>query len=410
MRIKQIVKFVLPVLVAGGGCLLVERSSGLITWLLVGVVATSLVLLARAIGEAILQVGGFRFRLGTLNRVALGVGSVFLTLFAFEGYLQFDAWRHDKLPTAWGAGDVPLTMPKEWEKRVVNVPGSPLAYYWQGKLHVHNQDMMRRVGDFPAKQEGTFRIMVVGDSLTYGYGVAAEDCYSSLLESSLRKDYAVEVLNLGVSGMQSEDILRTIRKFVPKLKPDLVVYGMCLNDFLPSGIGEYHDRGYRPFNYPFKEHICKETRCGRLLTKKYDDLLMNLGLRVDFFDDILQDFGNYQTRFARDVHQANEFVVAQGLPPVVTMVLHQFPAVGNKAWEIMLRAEEHLNRSGMTVISAEPYIKANVGKQWHVSPWEGHPNEAAHQAFAAEFERVVRTMPVLECYRKDPVQVGSAAP
>ena len=54
----------------------------------------------------------------------------------------------------------------------------------------------------------------------------------------------MEVLNLGVSGNQSEDVLGVLQRFLPELRPDLVIYGVCLNDFLPSNVGEYQSTAY----------------------------------------------------------------------------------------------------------------------------------------------------------------------
>ena len=75
--------------------------------------------------------------------------------------------------------------------------------------------------------------MVVGDSLTYGAGIEIEDTFVALLNRWLSPDYRVEVLNLGLAGGQSEDILKVIKKFQAPLSPDLIIYAVCLNDFLP---------------------------------------------------------------------------------------------------------------------------------------------------------------------------------
>ncbi|HSF05457.1 MAG TPA: GDSL-type esterase/lipase family protein [Methylomirabilota bacterium] len=54
----------------------------------------------------------------------------------------------------------------------------------------------------PTRPPGTARILVVGDSFTYGSGVAAEDTYPKRLERLLaeRAGVPVEVINAGVSG------------------------------------------------------------------------------------------------------------------------------------------------------------------------------------------------------------------
>jgi len=62
-------------------------------------------------------------------------------------------------------------IPREWRRRNVDVPGSVKSYYWHGVLHVHDANGMRRTYPFPDRSEDRCRVIIVGDSLTYGYGV-----------------------------------------------------------------------------------------------------------------------------------------------------------------------------------------------------------------------------------------------
>jgi len=45
------------------------------------------------------------------------------------------------------------------------------------------------------------------------------------IETALKRNFNVEVLNLGVNGKQSKDILEVVRKYTPTLQPDLIIYG-----------------------------------------------------------------------------------------------------------------------------------------------------------------------------------------
>jgi hypothetical protein len=68
-------------------------------------------------------------------------------------------------------------MPPEWERREAQVPGASLAVYWQGVLHVYNSDWMRMIGSPPPKNPSSFRVLVLGDSLTYGDGIEERFTY-----------------------------------------------------------------------------------------------------------------------------------------------------------------------------------------------------------------------------------------
>ena len=97
------------------------------------------------------------------------------------------------------------------------------------------------VRDFPfaiAKPPGTFRIVVIGDSIGFGFcndrqPLAIEDTFSKVLERDLRRRFpgrSIEVLNLSVSGYDTvQEVEFLARKGLP-LDPDLVVVAYCLND------------------------------------------------------------------------------------------------------------------------------------------------------------------------------------
>ena len=373
-------------------------TSGVVTYLLVTVMLLTAILAVKEAGELTALLLARPISLTLFSHLALVATSVMMTFVLLETFLQVAARSQDSGDNS--AFLKTLAMPRGWEKRPAQVEGDEHAYYWHNALHVHNRDRMRRVGGFPPKLPGTFRIIVLGDSLTYGYGIAEQDTYARVLENLLNDTFRVEVLNLGVSGAQSEDVLNTLRRHFPVLKSDLVMYGVCLNDFLPSGVQEYDNNRAYAVPLPFKDHFIAKTLTGKLLEKQYDALLMRWGVRADFFTDILKDFDGYQTRFARDVKAMNAFVRAQGLPPMVAMVLDQFPSTLEKRFAIVQAAEQHLRDAGIRVVPSD-YIRRNDGRRdWFVSRWEGHPNEKANRAFAEQLAQVLRDLPELQSYKR----------
>ncbi len=295
-----------------------------------------------------------------------------------------------------------LTLPEAWKRRPVEIPGSIRSYYWHEALHVHDQHSFRRSTPFPPRTEGVYRIMVLGDSITYGEGVDVRWIYPTLIEEQLAQDFYVEVLNLGASGRQSEDIFLILKKFLPELEPDLVLYGVCHNDFLPSGVGQYTKKYPFPMPESWKEFFLGRTRVAHFVDGAYDVVARALGLRANFFDDILRDFDGYQERFGRDVQAMNDFVQAQRLPPVVTMVFDQVPTVARTSYQVTQHAERLLTAAGMTVIETDDYYRRFEGRALRVSQWEGHPDEEAHAIFAGMFLDRIRSLVDLEPYRRAP--------
>jgi len=72
-------------------------------------------------------------------------------------------------------------------------------------------------------------VVVLGDSFTWGHGVADEEIYTRLLERLLPD---TEFLNLGLSGSDTGQQLLILEKYGLAYRPDLVLLMMSRNDFI----------------------------------------------------------------------------------------------------------------------------------------------------------------------------------
>lgn len=83
-----------------------------------------------------------------------------------------------------------------------------------------------------SRQENTFRIVCLGDSFTWGFGVRTSETFAARLEIALADEYPVldiQVLNAGVPGYGTADQLHFLESRDAILDPDLV-----LVQFLPE--------------------------------------------------------------------------------------------------------------------------------------------------------------------------------
>lgn len=82
------------------------------------------------------------------------------------------------------------------------------------------------------KPNNTFRIAVLGDSFTFGYGVEIDETYVKQLEILLNKNFdkKIEVLNFGGNG--GNTLLESIylKEKVLEFDPDLIIVGFTPND------------------------------------------------------------------------------------------------------------------------------------------------------------------------------------
>jgi hypothetical protein len=83
----------------------------------------------------------------------------------------------------------------------------------------------------------TFRILVLGDSVTFGHGSVAEHAYPFLLEQQLeawRRDVDWQVWNAAVPGYNTSQELAHLLEVGPRFRPDLVVVGFFANDLVDN--------------------------------------------------------------------------------------------------------------------------------------------------------------------------------
>jgi hypothetical protein len=83
------------------------------------------------------------------------------------------------------------------------------------------------------KRQNTFRVLVLGDSVTFGHGALYQHTYPYLLEQRLkawRPDIDWQVWNAAVPGYNTSQELAHLLDVGDRFKPDLVVVGFFWND------------------------------------------------------------------------------------------------------------------------------------------------------------------------------------
>ncbi len=95
-----------------------------------------------------------------------------------------------------------------------------------------------------ARHEGLGRVVVLGDSVTFGQGVARDQAFPAIADALLPD---VEVLNLGETGFDLQQITGMARHRVPAWQPDRVVYAFHTNDRVETRVVRVGKRG-RPLH------------------------------------------------------------------------------------------------------------------------------------------------------------------
>lgn len=109
--------------------------------------------------------------------------------------------------------------PTESDERAARVEGEP-------------------VGALDTAERGVRRVVALGDSCTFGMGIALDAIFPSRLEAMLTRALpgeTVEVINGGVPGYTTHQMLVRFRENLVRLRPDVVVvYAGHWNDFGPA--------------------------------------------------------------------------------------------------------------------------------------------------------------------------------
>lgn len=86
-----------------------------------------------------------------------------------------------------------------------------------------------------AKPAGMLRVAALGDSVTHGAFVPSAQAWPRQLENLLTAEgLSTQVLNFGVYGYDTESVAAQLRHRVADWEPDLVVYGLYVNDPMPT--------------------------------------------------------------------------------------------------------------------------------------------------------------------------------
>jgi lysophospholipase L1-like esterase len=106
--------------------------------------------------------------------------------------------------------------------------------------------------EFPIeKPEGVIRIMILGDSIVFGWGAPEESLFPVRLQKLLNGDEDhVEVISAGVGSWNTRTEYEYLRLQGVKYQPDIIVLVICGNDIEPKLTGQTYVDKERLFPMP----------------------------------------------------------------------------------------------------------------------------------------------------------------
>lgn len=273
-----------------------------------------------------------------------------------------------------------------------------------------------RERDFESpKPPGVYRIMVLGDSFTWGVGLAVEDRYTAVAEHLLNRasaDTRFEVLNFGVFGLSTvvqRDLLLAYRTVVD---PDLIVVGFCFNDPQPKGMDysiEKHNLMRSMTGSAFNRITAFARDAGfpylsRSMRRRLRTLAERAGLTPVWQDGLQRTYepSSKEWRdFVRALSDIRRMSDALDLPPPVFSVLNHARTPSDfenptgfaarvLAWE--RQAEKAARDLGFTAYNHGHEIRGMKDELLWVNADDLHPGAALNRVYGEKLHRTISDM------------------
>lgn len=279
----------------------------------------------------------------------------------------------------------------------------------------------------------TFRIVVLGDSITFGQGVKRDETFPKRLEYLLNKASAgtkFEVINLGFCGLNTfgEFEMLAERGINPETwqpderyrglaySPDLIILEYTLNDSSTSGrsmeqIKQFDDIWRKgevsirvnsgAYSLPIPDSVDKfltiNSRFYLFFLDKYNQILGRFGLREVGGYAINTTLSRYKDDFrgwiyAKEALAKVASIAKQHSIPIVLAIYPELIKLDDYPFkEAHQKVKGVGDVWGFHALDLFPAFEGKDRMSLWVSPYDGHPNAKAHEIIAAAiFDYLVR--------------------
>lgn len=245
---------------------------------------------------------------------------------------------------------------------------------------------------YGAKQPNEYRIALIGDSYTFGEGVAGtEDTYAQVLEESLNRRQqavAVKTLNFGVSAYSVKQMVATLQYRTPEIQPDLVVMAIIISDFNLARTPTIDEEGYL-----VDRKLPRLSPPGSMIRRAFRHIhliyvLRDIGVRwfvpAPNVDEMISH-GKIPETYEY-VRQFRTVAEERGLPYVVVLL----PRMRTKDWG---RVPDELTRDRIAYVDLSSLKDEFSEERYRASRFDPHPSAAVHHRIGEALADYVQHQP-----------------
>ena len=153
------------------------------------------------------------------------------------------------------------------------------------------------------------RIVVIGDSFTFGQGIPESHRFSNLIERKLSSNTrSVEVLNFGISGAGTRDHINTLNKYVIPLNPDIIILQWFINDVdnLKPIDGKVEHTPPLTISQKFSRRLLKRSALYFLINNFFHNFMSTIGSTDRNYEKYLID--NFYDNESKGAKLSNEAI------------------------------------------------------------------------------------------------------
>lgn len=340
---------------------------------------------------------------------------ILFILYGFEFFLRIKDPQRE-IQNHFSRGNKEIKITKEgWgilNGKVVSSWGYPVRF---NNLGIKGLPSFRERNFETPKPKDTIRIMVLGDSFTWGVGIPEDKRYTNILEKMLNKYFPqgkYEVLNFSVLGFCTVEEAKLLMAMKEVVQPDLIIIGFCINDPKPGSQGTSPER--TNFERKLERNFGKILRfMSKIGFSRLSGLLRNSIWKfaeifniIPSWEEVVDRAYNPESQewnaFLRALRDIKKVSDEMGLPPPIFAILNHGTSTirptnyNNPDMELRLylkwwhQAEKAARKRGFITCNMEEEIKRELSNvPLGVNRWDAHPSEKLHEIYARKIFSLV---------------------
>lgn len=296
-----------------------------------------------------------------------------------------------------GLAGVSAEAATRWMFRDVTTAADSRSFFSRSTESVRFNERGFRERDVPEqKPAGTYRIAVLGDSLTFGNGLEVHQRYSNILDATLHEGF--EVLNFGIPGDNTPQHLEVLRERALDTRPDFVLLQWFINDI------EGNDVSHRPQPLPLiplpdvHRWLNRHSAFYSLANMRWAGVQVMMGMLPSYSEYLRERTGDPKGDDARRESALLRQIIATATRSGARFGMVLFPDFGEDMGPAYPYAFLHervmatCKETGVTCLDLrDTFARVHDRRSLWVSPFDHHPSQRANEMAAVKILEAFRS-------------------